>query len=122
MDHQDWTTVTLKRRSNTKEAHAKGNTVAEVRDSERNEKSRMAKLDMMDGTEIPRKRVQPESIQALIRKRIELGLTQEKADQKCSFPRHTFKSIESNHHLPSSAQQSAIQKHFSVQLKVETYQ
>lgn len=120
MDHQDWTTVTLKRRSTTKEALAKGQ--AEARDSERNEKSRMAKLDMMDGTEIPRKRVQPESIQALIRKRIELGLTQEKADQKCSFPRYTFKTIESNHHLPNSAQQSAIQKHFSVQLKVETYQ
>ena len=118
MDHQDWTTVTLRRRPSTKDAHAK----AETRDADRSEKSRMAKIDAMDGTEIPRKRVQPESIQALIRKRIELGLTQEKADQKSSFPRHTFKTIESNHHLPTSAQQSAIQKHFSVQLKVETYQ
>ena len=122
MDHQDWTTVTLKRRSNTKDAHAKGQTVTETRDADRSEKSRMAKLDAMDGTEIPRKRVQPESIQALIRKRIELSLTQEKADQKCSFPRHTFKTIESNHHLPTVTQQSAIQKHFGIQLKVETYQ
>ena len=102
MDHQDWTTVTLRRRPNAKDAHAKGHTVAETRDADRSEKSRMAKLDAMDGTEIPRKRVQPESIQALIRKRIELSLTQEKADQKCSFPRHTFKTIESNHHCQRS--------------------
>jgi DNA-binding XRE family transcriptional regulator len=122
MDHQDWTTVTLRRRTSAKDAHVKGQTVAEARDTDRSEKSRMAKLDTMDGTEIPRKRVQPESIQALIRKRIELGLNQEKADQKCSFPRHTFKTIESNHHVPTTSQQSAIQKHFGIQLKVEIYQ
>ena len=118
LDHQDWTTVTLRRRPTAKEAQAKG--TAEARDVDRGEKARLSKLDTMDGTEIPKKRVQPESIQALIRKRIELGLNQEKADQKCSFPRHTFKTIESNHHVPTPAQQSAIQKHFGVQLKVET--
>jgi hypothetical protein len=120
MEHQDWTTVVLKRRVTTKEAQAKGQTVAEVRDSDRSEKARQAKLDMMDGTEIPKKRIAPESIQALIRKRIEMGLNQEKADQKCSFPRHTFKGIESNHHLPTSSQQSLIQKHFGIQIKIET--
>ena len=121
MDHQDWTTVTLKRRVSTKDAQTKGHTVAEARDSDRSEKARLSKLDTMDGTEIPKKRVHPESTQALIRKRIELGLNQEKADQKCSFPRHTFKNIESNQHLPTSSQQSSIQKHFGIQLKIETY-
>jgi hypothetical protein len=121
MDHQDWTTVTLKRRISTKDAQAKGHTVAETRDLDRSEKARLSKLDNLDGTELPKKRVHPESTQVLIRKRIELGLNQEKADQKCSFPRHTFKNIESNHHLPTPSQQSAIQKHFGVQLKIETY-
>ena len=111
LEHQDWTTVTLKKRSTTK---------VESRDTERHERSRMAKLDSMDGTELPRKRVNAESIQALIRKRIELSLNQEKADQKCSFPKHTFKELEAHRLIPSQAQQSIIQKQFGIQLKIDT--
>ena len=111
LEHQDWTTVTLRKRTSTK---------VEARDGDRHEKSRMAKLDSMDGTEIPRKRVNAASIQALIRKRIELSLNQEKADQKCSFPKHTFKELEAHRLIPSAAQQSAIQKHFGIQLKIDT--
>uniref|UniRef100_A0A6C0KSA4 HTH cro/C1-type domain-containing protein n=1 Tax=viral metagenome TaxID=1070528 RepID=A0A6C0KSA4_9ZZZZ len=108
MEHQDWTTVTLKRRS--KEP------TSIIRDSER---ARLAKIEAMDDTILPKKRIHPESIQALIRKRIELSLNQEKADQKCSFAKHTFKELEANRLIPNQAQQSAIQKHFGVQLKIE---
>jgi DNA-binding XRE family transcriptional regulator len=84
-----------------------------------NERNRMAKLDSADPV-IIKKCVQPESLQALIRKRIEMKLNQEKADQLCSFPRHTFKDIESNRAIPTQEQQSRIQRHFGVQIKINT--
>lgn len=122
MDHQDWTTVVLKRRSTKREsesshAHSSG---MEVRDSQRNERVRIAKIDAMDYAEAPKKQVSSESLQNLIRKRMELKLNQEKADQLCNFPRHTIKGIESRQLLPSSTQQSLIQKHLGVQLKIIT--
>jgi hypothetical protein len=46
-------------------------------------------------------------------------LNQDMADRLCHFPRHTFKGIESRRILPSASQQSAIQKHLSVQLKMK---
>jgi ribosome-binding protein aMBF1 (putative translation factor) len=110
MEHQDWTTVVLKKRT-AKETY--------VRDPERNEKIRLAKLENGDDTPPQKKRVHPESIQSLIRKRLELGLTQEKADQKCSFARHTIKEIESHKTLPTPSQQSTIQRQFGIQLRIE---
>ena len=108
MDHQDWTTVTLKKR--TKDA---------PRDSNRGEVARLSKLEQTDEYTPPKKRVHAESIQALIRKRIELGLSQEKADQKCAFARHTFKDIESHKSLPTPSQQSALQRIFGIQMKID---
>ena len=108
MEHQDWTTVVLKRR-NPKDS----------KPAVDSEKIRLAKLEQTDDYAPPKKRVSGESIQALIRKRMELGLTQEKADQKCSFTKNTFKDIESHKSLPNQAQQSALQRHFGVQLKID---
>jgi ribosome-binding protein aMBF1 (putative translation factor) len=106
MDGQDWTTVTLKKRS----------TPTSRDTSQRNAAIHLSKLEQPDALPPPKKRVHPESIQALIRKRIELNLTQEKADQKCSFPRNTIKDIESHKALPTQSQQSMIQRQFGVQL------
>lgn len=108
MEHQDWTTVVLKRR-NPKDS----------KPAVDSEKIRLAKLEQTDDYAPPKKRVSGESIQALIRKRMELGLSQEKADQKCSFSKNTFKDIESHKSLPNQAQQSALQRHFGVQLKID---
>jgi ribosome-binding protein aMBF1 (putative translation factor) len=118
MDGQDWTTVTLRKRLSTKDAQAKGQTTTQTRDPDRGEKMRLAKLDNCDDIAPPKKRVHPESIQTLIRKRLELGLTQDKADQKCSFSKHTFKDIESHKSLPTPSQHSTIQRVFGVQLTV----
>ena len=120
MDHQDWTTVVLKRRPTKRESlnSSNGSCHVEVRDSDRNERSRMAKIDEMDYTDAPKKQITSESLQQLICRRMELKLNQEKADQLCNFPRNTFKAIESRRILPTSAQQSAIQKHLNIQLKV----
>jgi len=118
MDHQDWETVTLRRRVSTKEAQSKGHTTANKRDSDQQERILLAKLENTDEVSHPKKRVNPESIQALIRKRLELGLTQDKADQKCSFSKYTFKDIESHKSLPTPAQHSTIQRVFGVQLTI----
>jgi DNA-binding XRE family transcriptional regulator len=105
MDHQDWSTVVLKRH---KPSH--GNPA----------QSFYRKIEEDNVLPVNRKRLDAETLQSLIRKRIELKLTQEKADQVCNFPKHTFKEIESYRALPTNTQQSAIQRHFGVQLKVNT--
>lgn len=120
MEHQDWTTVVLKRRSTKRESDVAGAGHVEMKDAQRNERIRVAKMEAMDYAEAPKKQVTSESLQDLIRKRMELKLNQEKADQLCHFPKHTFKGIESRRLLPNSAQQSMIQKHMGVQLKIVT--
>lgn len=115
---QDWTTVTLRRRLSAKEIQTKGYLATQHRDPEQQERARLTKLENTDEVSPPKKRVSPESIQALIRKRMELGLTQEKADHKCSFSRNTFKDLESHRSLPTITQQSVLQKVFGIQLKI----
>ena len=119
MDHQDWTTVTVRRRYSKKDAIASGQGSIQSRDPAKNEKIRMAKLADADGPG-PKKRVNSESLQALIRKRIEMKLTQEKADITCAFPRNTFKDIESNRLVPSEDQKRRIQQNLGIQLKIDT--
>ena len=119
MDSQDWTPVIVKRRYTKKEAIQKGMASTQVRDAEKNEKQRLFKLENNDGPVI-KKKVNHDSIQELIRKRIEMKLTQDKADALCAFPKHTFRDIEAYKLLPSEAHKSKIQKNFSVQLKIDT--
>ena len=118
MDGQDWTTVTMKRRYSKKDAIASGQGSIQSRDPAKNEKIRMAKLVDADGPG-PKKRINSESLQTLIRKRIEMKLTQEKADITCAFPRNTFKHIESNRLIPNEDQKRRIQQNFSIQLKID---
>lgn len=119
MDCQDWTPVVARRRSSKKDQIKNGQSTIQTRDPEKNEKIRMAKLADADGPG-PVKKVNPESLQSLIRKRIELKLTQEKADVTCSFPRNTFKDIESNRFIPNEEQKRRIQQNFGIQLKIDT--
>lgn len=122
MDHQDWTTVVLKRRSTAtrREGGSGSDSTTEIRDEDRNERRRVAKLDRMDYAEAPKKQVASESLQELIRKRMELKINQDKADQLCHFPRHTIKGIESRRIMPTPAHQSTLQKILGVQLKIIT--
>lgn len=118
MDGQDWTTVVLRKTPSKK--NASDECMIQVRDANYHERMRLAKLEDQDLADVPKKRVHPESIQQLIRKRIEMKLNQEKADQLCSFPKNTFKDLESNRALPTSKQQTTIQKMFGVQLRILT--
>jgi hypothetical protein len=119
MDCQDWTPVISRRRYSKKDQIKNGHTSIQTRDPEKNEKIRMAKLADADGPG-PIKRINPESLQSLIRKRIELKLSQEKADITCAFPRNTFKDIEAHRLVPSEEQKRRIQQNFGIQLKIDT--
>ena len=110
MECQDWTPVTLRRRTASK------NHNIQPRDK-KDEKIKIAKLENSDKL-IPKKRVNPESLQILIRKRIDLAISQVKADTKCSFSRNTFRDIESNRLIPSEEHRRRIQQHFGIQLKI----
>ena len=67
-----------------------------------------------------KKRIHPESLQALIRARIIMMLNQTKADQFCCFQPHTFRDIECNRCLPTEKQHAVIQKLLGVQLRIES--
>jgi hypothetical protein len=110
INNQDWTTIVLKRRPNKKETDANGQ-----KEAVRNEAVRVSKLESAENV-VTKKMVQPESLQALIRKRIEMKLNQEKADQLCN----TFKELEANRAVPTQDQQSRIQRHFGIQIKIHT--
>jgi ribosome-binding protein aMBF1 (putative translation factor) len=118
MDCQDWTPVVARRRYSKKDPKS-GQSTIQARDPEKNEKIRMAKLADYDGPG-PVKRVNAESLQSLIRKRIELKLSQEKADITCSFPRNTFKEIEAHRLVPTEEQKRRIQQNLGIQLKIDT--
>ena len=119
MDNQDWIPVTVRRRYSKKEAAAAGQGSIQSRDPAKNEKIRMAKLADADEPG-PKKRVNAQSLQELIRKRIELKLNQEKADVLCAFPRNTFKEIEANRLMPNEEQKRRIQQNLGISLKVDT--
>ena len=109
MEHQDWTVVTIKR-TPKKEHNVHNSSSSHSSHSSHN-------LDAVDI--IKKKCVVSESLQELIRKRIEMKLNQEKADQLCAFPVNTFKNIESKRQIPTDKQHTVIQKKFGIQLKIE---
>ena len=64
-------------------------------------------------------RINPLSLQSLIRTRIEKNINQEKADNLCAFKNNTFKNIESNCLIPTEEQKHIIQHHFNIYLKID---
>ena len=69
---------------------------------------------------IKKKIVSAESVQELVKRRSELGLTQKEADTKCNFPVNTFRDIEGKRLVPNEKQQNILQRIMNVQLKVIT--
>jgi hypothetical protein len=119
MDGQDWIPVVARRRHTKKELSLSSDSTILNRDSDKGERIRMAKLENSDAPP-PKKRINPESLQSLIRKRIELKLSQEKADSTCSFPKNTFKEIEAHRLIPNEEQKRRIQQNLGIQLKIDT--
>ena len=66
--------------------------------------------------QLPLQCVHYESLQNMIRKRIELSWNQQKADDQCSFPPNTFHDIECNRLLPNEAHCRIIHDKLGIQL------
>lgn len=96
MSNQDWIPVSFRRQTASK-------------------KDSTYKLDQA----LKIRRVSAISLQALIRKRIELSINQTKADSMCSFPKNTFKDIESNRLIPNNEQCGRIYRCFDIQLEIK---
>lgn len=120
MDCQDWSRMIINKKyevKNTNEMSRLGKTTTVKKTT--NGGAGLKSLDD-DATEskIFKKYVAPESIRELISKRIEMKLTQDKADALCSFPKHTFRDLESNKLVPSEKQKQSISRNFSINLKI----
>ena len=126
MSHQDWTTVTIRRTLKKKQASQSLQSSQALQSLQSSQALQSLQSDhkkyaeALDMTYLPKKYVTSESLQALIRKRIELSLNQENADKLCAFPVNTFKRIESKQMIPTPTIQMAVQKKLGVQLKIET--
>ena len=108
MDNQGWIDVPIRRRSVKKEMNS--NSDSDTKGKQMREKEE----DLL-----PKMKIRSESLQQLIRKRIQQKINQEKADFLCAFPRNTFKNIESNRLLPSESQRQRILRVFDVVLQIE---
>jgi hypothetical protein len=75
---------------------------------------------LVHSEEILKKRIKSESIQLLIRARLQQQIHQEQADVLCGFVPNTFKHIESNRYLPTDIQLSCIEEQFHVRLEIVT--
>lgn len=105
MDSQNWITVTSSRCRKSKKKYSQ------------NERYNVSSVESCP---VLSKHISSDSIQSLIRTRIEMKITQYKADILCSFPPNTFKNIESCCLIPNEEQINKIQQHFNVQLNIIT--
>ena len=109
MDNQGWIDVPIRRRSVKKEINTNSDSNAKIKQPTEKEE-----------TLLPKMRIRSESLQQLIRKRIQQKITQEMADFLCAFPRNTFKNIESNRLLPSNNQLQRIICVFDILLRIDS--
>lgn len=82
---------------------------------------RQAKLDN-DNDGIPKplkKHLSVESRQEMIKKRVDMGLTQVKLNQQCSFPMNTIRDIENGNIVPTSAQMNILRSQLGIRMKLE---
>jgi len=107
MNSQDWTVVTVKRHRNKKTLYTHKNKVE-------NKETPMQDIIPL----VERQCICHMSLQDLIRKRIAMSLTQEKADRLCGFPEHTFRDMECNRIVPDEIDQDIIQTQLGIQLKI----
>ena len=108
---------TLVKRHSAKKPHSQSHFTNSVSSDYSFKTNQVIHLIELDNT--AKKRIHPESIQALIRTRITMALNQVKADQLCCFQPNTFRDIECNRYLPTEKQHLAIQKLLGVQLHIE---
>jgi len=116
MDCQDWQEVKIGRGSSS----AKNTGFSPI--TKYSESTiRQAKL-ANDNEGIPKplkKHLSVESRQEMIKKRVELGLTQIKLNQQCSFPINTIRDFENGSVVPTGAQLNVLSRILGIRMKLE---
>jgi hypothetical protein len=115
MDHQDWTTVTVKGRKPKPNAtvERKGNPEAQ----------RLYKLEHEE-TVPKKKRLTADSKAALVSARLAIKKSQRDVEKDLAFPPNTLRDLENGAVVPSGPQLSALHRYFAaskLSLKIETY-
>jgi ribosome-binding protein aMBF1 (putative translation factor) len=110
MDHQDWNPVTI--RSSNRLADKK----REIQPKRSSEAQHLAKVEREEYAKP--KMLAPESRQELVKRRLEEKLTQQQLDQRCAFPPHTIRDLESNKRAPTSKELQTLNRVFKVGLKL----
>lgn len=111
MDHQDWTPVVV--RSSARIAAASKKVIVPKRSSDA---QRLAKIEKEDYGKP--KMLTSESRHELVQRRLLEKLTQQQLDQRCSFPAHTIRDLESNKRAPSSKELQTLNRVFKMGLKL----
>ena len=102
MDHQDWTTVTMKRHVTNPLQSTAG----------KEQGSRIAKLDAAEVV-VKRRCLTAESRQALVAARLAEKKSQRDIDKELAFPANTIRDFEAGAAAPNGAQISALQRRFA---------
>jgi DNA-binding transcriptional regulator YiaG len=110
MDCQDWTPVIV--RSSARIAEKK----REIQPKRSAEAQHLAKIEREEYSKP--KILSPESRQELVKRRLEEKLTQQQLDQRCAFPPHTLRDLESNKRAPSSKELQTLNRVLKVGLKL----
>ena len=112
MDHQDWNPVTIRSSARI----AANATKREIQPKRSGEAQHLAKLEKEDY--VKPKLLAPESRQELVKRRLELKMTQQQLDQQCAVPPHTVRDLESNKRAPSSKELQTLNRVLKVGLKL----
>jgi ribosome-binding protein aMBF1 (putative translation factor) len=109
MDCQDWTPVIV--RSSAR--------IAEKKQPQPKRSAEAQHLAKIEREEIVKpKMLSSESRQELVKRRLEEKLTQQQLDQRCAFPPHTLRDLESNKRAPSSKELQTLNRVLKVGLKL----
>jgi ribosome-binding protein aMBF1 (putative translation factor) len=117
MSEQDWTPVTINRRTKVNPATSKLPTV-QVQASDAARQAAAIERRAEEGSLKP-KHLNKESREKLIHARLEAQLTQVMADAQCNLPRNTIKGIENGSIVPNQDQLRKISRALHVDLKLE---
>ncbi len=117
MSEQDWTPVTINRRTKNPPATSKLPTV-QVQASDAARHAAAIERRAEEGNLKPR-HLSKESRDKLIHARLEAQLTQVMADGQCNLPRNTIKGIENGSIVPNHDQLRKISRALHVDLKLE---
>jgi ribosome-binding protein aMBF1 (putative translation factor) len=110
MDCQDWTPVIV--RSSARIAEKK----REIQPKRSAEAQHLAKIEREEYSKP--KMLSSESRQELVKRRLEEKLSQQQLDQRCAFPPHTLRDLESNKRAPTSKELQTLNRVLKVGLKL----